>query len=88
MRTPYYHHHHNPPPPPLDLVLTRYQTAPTMGKYYSGPVACAQELVRDEGITVLYRGWSVFFGRVAPVFIVMLPLFEQVRNAFGLGYMD
>jgi hypothetical protein len=73
---------------PFDLVLTRYQTGPTMGKHYSGPVACARELVREEGITVLYRGWSVFFGRVAPVFTLMMPLFEQVRYAFGLGYMD
>eukprot|EP00954_Amorphochlora_amoebiformis_P025402 1372665-Amorphochlora_amoeboformis.AAC.1 len=34
---------------------------------------------RSEGLTVFYRGWSVFFSRVAPVFTCLMPFYEQVN---------
>ena len=37
----------------------------------------------------LYRGWTALFMRVAPLYIIYLPAYEQVRvRVFGLGGLD
>ena len=38
-------------------------------------------------VLVFMRGWVPLFMRVAPLYVLWLPAFEQVRSAFGLGYM-
>mmetsp|Transcript_2540 Transcript_2540/g.4966 ORF Transcript_2540/g.4966 Transcript_2540/m.4966 type:complete len:307 (-) Transcript_2540:105-1025(-) len=73
---------------PFDIVFTRMQAAPTLGIHYDGVLDCARAMVREEGVMVFYRGWTVFFSRVAPVFTVMMPLWEQTRRLFGLNYMN
>eukprot|EP00466_Bigelowiella_natans_P019682 jgi/Bigna1/91130/estExt_fgenesh1_pg.C_890053 len=73
---------------PFDIILTRMQAAPALGIKYSGPIHCVQSMIKEEGVAVFYRGWTVFFTRVAPVFTVLMPLYEQVRCLFGLGYLD
>lgn len=71
---------------PADVVMTRWASAPTIGKSYRSISHCVRSIINDEGPIVLYRGWSVFFLRVAPLLCVMMPLFEQTRRLFGLGY--
>lgn len=71
---------------PADVIMTKWASAPTLGKRYSGVVECIRTVVRDEGIGTLYRGWSVFFLRLAPLLCVMMPIYEQTRWALGLGY--
>lgn len=73
---------------PFDILLTRYQSAGIMGKQYRSVLHCAQDMVKHEGIAVFYRGWSPFFLRLVPSFVLMLPLYEQVRSKiFNIGYM-
>ncbi|KNC50658.1 uncoupling protein 2 [Thecamonas trahens ATCC 50062] len=73
---------------PADILMTRYQTAPQMGKSYRGLIHCASCMIRDEGPMVFYRGWTAFFVRLAPLNLVLFPLYEQLRRLFGLEYMD
>ena len=78
---------------PADLVMTRYQAAPVAGgdaaaRASRGVVAFASEMLREEGPAAFYRGWTALFVRVAPLYILYLPIYEQVRvRVFGLDYM-
>jgi hypothetical protein len=47
-------------------------------------VDCLVKSVRRDGVLVLYRGWTPAYLRIAPHFVISLPLFEQIRLAFGL----
>lgn len=73
---------------PADVVTTRYQAAPLVGVQYRGPTHCARSLVQEEGALALYRGFVPFFAKVAPVFLLFHPVFEQFRLLAGLGYMN
>ena len=79
---------------PADLVMTRYQAAPVAGgdaaaRASRGVVAFASAMLRDEGPAAFYRGWTALFVRVAPLYILYLPIYEQVRvRVFGLDYMS
>jgi hypothetical protein len=46
---------------------------------------CFKDIVRTEGILGLYRGWLPSYLRLAPHFIIALPLNEQIRLLFGLS---
>jgi len=71
---------------PADVIMTRWASAPTLGKQYLSIPHMIKSIVREEGPLVLYRGWTVFFARLAPLLCVMMPLYEQTRRALGLGY--
>lgn len=73
---------------PADLILTRYQAAPEMGIRYRGLLHCTRDIVQKEGAMVLFRGWVPFFVRLAPLYSVFLPLYEQCRKALSIGYFD
>ena len=73
---------------PADFVMTKYQAGPQMGKHYKSVADCALTLLREEGPSSFFRGWTPLFVRVAPLYICYLPVFEQVRVLLGIGYMD
>ena len=74
---------------PADVVLTRYQASTEMGRSYPGGVLqCATVLYRESGVLGFFRGWVPLFMRVAPLYVCYLPLYEQLRRALGLGYLD
>ncbi len=73
---------------PADVLMTRYQAASQMGRSYRGLTQCALILVKEEGPIVFVRGWLPMFCRVAPLYIVYLPLYEQTRMFLGMTYMD
>ncbi|KAI9355404.1 mitochondrial carrier domain-containing protein [Zopfochytrium polystomum] len=52
--------------------------------HYRGFVHCFTSIVRTEGVLTLFRGWLPSYMRLAPHFIISLPLFEQLRRTFGL----
>ena len=72
---------------PADVVMTRYQSARLVGRTYTGVLHCAVSLAREAGVGAFFRGWTPMFARVAPVYVLYLPAYEQVRRAFGLDYM-
>jgi len=73
---------------PADVLMTRYQTGPGLGRHYSGVGNCLAVMLREEGPGVLLRGWMPLFLRLVPTFSIMLPLYEQTRRALGMAYLD
>ena len=59
------------------------------GREYRGVLHCAACMLREEGAVVFLRGWLPLFSRVAPLYVLYLPAYEQIRvRVFGLGYMS
>ena len=73
---------------PADILLTRYQSAPMLGLKYTGLIDCARAMVREDGRGVFFRGWPLYFSRLAPVFLIYHPLYEQFRVVCRMGYLD
>eukprot|EP00438_Fugacium_kawagutii_P025790 Skav209815 [mRNA] locus=scaffold2424:37984:38621:+ [translate_table: standard] len=81
---------------PFDVVLTVYQSAHSLGgerlnRYgRNGPMGCAFTLVQEpSGPSVLFRGWIPAFVRLVPVLgVFSFALYEQLRQLFGIGYLD
>lgn len=72
---------------PPDVVLNRFQGDAVLGVRHGSVAACTAAVVRQGGILALWRGMGPNFARLAPVFLVTLPLFEQLRRLVGLGYL-
>lgn len=72
---------------PPDIVLNRFQGAPKLGLHYQSVSHCATELVQREGAIALFRGLGPQYAKLAPVFLLTLPLYEQLRRLAGLGYL-
>ena len=52
---------------------------------YNGPLDCVRKSVQAEGVGVLFRGWGASFARLLPVLLLVFPLLESIRAAFGVG---
>jgi len=77
---------------PFDSILTRYQASRAMrasssSSSSSSPLVCARTMYREGGFRVFFKGWSLFFSRVAPLFLIQLPLYEQTRRLLGMDFM-
>jgi len=70
---------------PADFVMVKYQMG---GANYTGVFDCIKTLLRQEGALSFFRGWTPLFVRVAPLYICYLPVYEQVRQMLGLGYLN
>jgi hypothetical protein len=82
---------------PADLVKTRLMLSScrdrggsSPGKdgnlvQYTGCVDCLVRSVRADGLGVLFRGWGASFARLLPVLLLVFPLLELLRWAFGVG---
>ena len=68
---------------PADVVMTRYQASST----YRSAVGAAADILRKDGVLAFYRGFTPFVVRLGPVFLISLPLTEQIRRLAGLGYL-
>ena len=72
---------------PPDIILNRYQGAPKLGLHYTSVGQCLSDLVRGEGVLALFRGLGPQYAKLAPIFLLTLPLYEQFRRLAGLGYL-
>ena len=52
---------------------------------YTGAIDCLRRSIRDEGPLVLFKGWGASFARLLPVLLIVFPLLERLRVAFGVG---
>jgi len=68
---------------PADVVMTRYQAS----SEYRSAVGAAADILRKDGVLAFYRGFTPFVVRLGPVFLISLPLTEQIRRLAGLGYL-
>ncbi|CAL1128051.1 unnamed protein product [Cladocopium goreaui] len=73
---------------PADVVLNRYQAGPRLGKHYSSLLDVASELARTEGPLAFYKGVVPNVVKFLPLFLMSMPLFEQLRRLMGLGYLN
>ena len=69
---------------PADVVMTRYQASST----YRSAFGAAADIWRKDGVLAFYRGFTPFVVRLGPVFLISLPLTEQIRRLAGLGYLS
>ena len=67
---------------PVDTVKTLVMDSSSAE---SSPARFAR-LARERGVLALYRGLLPALMRQGPVMLVQLPLTEQIRRVFGLGY--
>lgn len=70
---------------PADLIKTRLMVDGSTGKKYTGPVDCLRRSIREDGPGVLFCGWGASFARLLPVLMMVFPLLEALRSAFGVG---
>jgi len=70
---------------PADVVFARYQS---LDRGKASPAAVVVDLVRREGPMALLRGWTVALSRILPLMVIAVPMMEQVRQLFGLEYLD
>ncbi|CAJ1345118.1 unnamed protein product [Effrenium voratum] len=73
---------------PADVVLNRYQAGPRIGKSYGSLLEVASELARNEGPLAFYKGVVPNVIKFLPLFLMSMPLFEQLRRLAGLGYLS
>lgn len=68
---------------PLQLVRTRLQTQGTKGRpiLYTGMMDCFTKIVREDGLTGLYRGLGPNFFKALPAITISYVAFEKVRVA-------
>ena len=67
---------------PADVMRTL-----TMGGGNGGVLACARSTYLRHGVPGFFRGLAPALARQGPVMLVQMPLVEQFRVLFGLGYM-
>ncbi len=53
---------------------------------FSSPVACFSSVLAKEGVGGFYRGSAALFAKLAPLYLLSMPLHEQIRRMMGLGY--
>ena len=71
---------------PADVCMTYVTTARQRGEDFRGNVPALRALIATRGLAGLFRGWPLFFLRMAPAFAVNLTLYEQARRLLGLAY--
>jgi hypothetical protein len=73
---------------PFDAILTRYQSFRLSVPHEPiTPLKCVQQMYHTDGLKIFFKGWSLFFSRVAPLFVMQLPLYEQCRKLLGMDFM-
>eukprot|EP00966_Prymnesium_polylepis_P082141 1902799-Prymnesium_polylepis.1 len=73
---------------PFDILQTRFQSGGVGGRKWDSLAQCARAMVAEGGPMIFFRGWVPFFARVAPMFVINLPMYEQLRKLFGLGFLE
>ena len=64
--------------------MTRYQALLP----HTGAFRRRGDILRKDGPLAFYRGFTPFVVRLGPVFLISLPLTEQIRRLAGLGYLS
>ena len=67
------------------LMLSRKTTTKGGAPHYAGLIDCFRSSIQAEGPSVLFRGWGASYARLLPVLLLVFPLLEWLRVAFGVG---
>ena len=68
---------------PADVLMANFQTSE-----HATLRECAASMLHHGGPAAFLRGWSANFARLAPLFALYLPIYEQIRLALGIGFMS
>ncbi|KAG2482543.1 hypothetical protein HYH03_018534 [Edaphochlamys debaryana] len=66
---------------PIDVIKTRMFVG---GQTYSGPIACAAHVLKQDGLYGFMKGWSASYARLGPHTVIMFLTAERLRKATGL----
>jgi len=70
---------------PFDVLLTRLQNQKVVdgkGVYYKGWIDCFMKIAKTEGFNGFYKGTLPHYARLAPHTILLLGVFEKVKQVF------
>jgi hypothetical protein len=74
---------------PADIVKTRLmcdkEISVSGARKYRGAIDCLFQIIKNEGLLGLFKGWGPSYLRLAPHFIISLPLNEWFRVKLGVG---
>ena len=54
---------------------------------YSGAFDCVRQIVKSEGVTALWKGFTPYFFRLGPHTILTFVFLEQLNKYFAKYYM-
>ena len=69
---------------PIDLVRTRLMTYEEGKPQFKGMFDCAKQIVRQEGILSLYKGFTCQWLRMGPLTMFQFVIWERLRYIFGI----
>lgn len=69
---------------PFDMVRTRLMNQPPDAKLYNNAFDCFSKIIKNEGVTTLWRGFMPIWSRFAPTTTLQLVIFEQLRGIMGM----
>jgi hypothetical protein len=69
---------------PFDMVRTRLMNQPNDARIYNNAVDCFVKIIKNEGVTTLWRGFIPIWSRFAPTTTIQLVIFEQLRGFMGM----
>ena len=69
---------------PFDMIRTRLMNQPADAKIYNNAADCLVKIIKNEGITTLWRGFIPIWSRFAPTTTIQLVIFEQLRGMMGM----
>jgi hypothetical protein len=68
---------------PWDVISTRLYQSGGVATRYRGPLDCAMQAVRAEGVLALQKGWLAQFARLGPHTILTFVAMEHLRPLFA-----
>jgi len=69
---------------PVDVIRTRMFNQPKGVKLYDGMLDCMVKTVRQDGLRVLYRGFTPQWMRFGPFTIIQFMVWEKLRAMYGM----
>lgn len=76
---------------PVDTIKTRlmiaYQQPDLPANTKLNMLSSAKMLIKEGGVTALYRGFVPAIARQAPCMLIQMPVIEQLRRILGVGYL-
>lgn len=74
---------------PFDLLKSRSMNDRTIASQssFKGLLFMTRNIIKDEGLIVLFRGWLPAYLRLGPHAMICFPLFEQFRHWLKLDYI-
>ena len=61
-----------------------YDVSHSGGTKYSGSLACASDILRNDGPQGFFKGWVANFARLGPQTVITFIVYERIRSLLGM----